>query len=807
IYLEIVKGEFEFQKERLQKLIDDFPQDRYEVPSTQIDDDGGEEPLDNEVFTQKSLSQRQETINNQKGSELFKKYIGIAHKRAQLEIEREVHFLSERGVQETPVGTQEPKDLNPVMRVDFLLQTKAYQDLGTTNPLESLVERTNNFLYGLWYNKHITQKQYEKLKVNKEKAELAHLYFLPKAHKPGTPLRPIMSGLKSPTIEISRWLDSLLRSLFDRLAINTTVKNGLQLIQQVERWSATYLTPATSFVTMDVTDLYTMIPQEGGVTAIKKLMEAFGLKQIDGVKKEIILALTRFVINNNYFYLDGSYYKQIRGGAMGSPLTLTIANAYMYFVERPISKWANKTCSLYFRYIDDLFIMSNVHADILKGLNTIEMYQQQQQQQRQNNLPSSSYSIPNGIQLGRQYQYGYQQQPMVYQPYGIDSYNMPLNWQFQNNWMGDAGNWINGQQQMPLQSPPFYYPIDNNVLTTVVPSLNQVQYKDNEYDSVMPSKRRGILKIRKEPTQRRLVHFMPENWQKKTKPDNRGYKPDQLNNRGRKQKTKKSPEEAHLDTLRRRARRQKQRAALLEKSNKLDCFKDNNRFTLLSEIDDDNINSEADKQTEAMINNNNNNNKMEQKTNLSKKQKNRQARTTTEVPIIDEHVVNNNKKTRGNTQRQINFSDSEKEEENYDNNDKSPSLNKDKRKCKSYLQTFKILAYLKDRVNKDNKIKLDIKDVFNEVCEFAKNTIETYDSWVRNHYEAQVWQHIYDLGKEKDHWAKEIVNITHTREAKINVSMCEKKLAQLTSTCFDANNLIKRNMRELSSKTATVAVQ
>ncbi|CAF1507170.1 unnamed protein product, partial [Rotaria sp. Silwood1] len=71
--------------------------------------------------------------------------------------------------------------------------TKAYQDLGIINPLESLVERTNNFLYGLWYNKYITQKQYEKLKVNEEEAELAHLYFLPKTHKPGTPLRPIMA--------------------------------------------------------------------------------------------------------------------------------------------------------------------------------------------------------------------------------------------------------------------------------------------------------------------------------------------------------------------------------------------------------------------------------------------------------------------------------------------------------------------------------------------------------------------------------------------------------------------------------------
>jgi hypothetical protein len=81
-------------------------------------------------------------------------------------------------------------------------KTKAYQDLGDVNPLESLVERTNHLPLGLWVNKHIAQKQYEKLRIRKEEAELAHLYFLPKAHKPGTPLRPIMAGLKSPTIAI-----------------------------------------------------------------------------------------------------------------------------------------------------------------------------------------------------------------------------------------------------------------------------------------------------------------------------------------------------------------------------------------------------------------------------------------------------------------------------------------------------------------------------------------------------------------------------------------------------------------------------
>ncbi len=47
-------------------------------------------------------------------------------------------------------------------------KTEAYQNFGTLNPLKSLVELTNIFLYALQYNKHILQRQYEKLKVNKD---------------------------------------------------------------------------------------------------------------------------------------------------------------------------------------------------------------------------------------------------------------------------------------------------------------------------------------------------------------------------------------------------------------------------------------------------------------------------------------------------------------------------------------------------------------------------------------------------------------------------------------------------------------
>ncbi len=83
------------------------------------------------------------------------------------------------------------------------------------------------------------------------------------------------------------------------------------------------------------------------------------LKQIDGLKVKTIIRLRRFVMKNNYFSYDGQYYHQIRGGAMGSPLTLTIANCYMFFFEKNIVKQIQNSGGLYLRYIDDIFLIIN----------------------------------------------------------------------------------------------------------------------------------------------------------------------------------------------------------------------------------------------------------------------------------------------------------------------------------------------------------------------------------------------------------------------------------------------------------------
>ncbi|CAF1493550.1 unnamed protein product [Adineta ricciae] len=143
------------------------------------------------------------------------------------------------------------------------------------------------------------------------------------------------------------------------MALDTTVTSGFELLKKLKEWSIQNMKQETLLCTIDVADLYTMIPQVEGVLALKKMLDYLKLKQIGGLKVETIVRLSRFVMQNNYFSLSGQFYHQIRGDAMGSPLTLTISNCYMYFYQQDIVKQISNSGELYFRYIDDIFLAIN----------------------------------------------------------------------------------------------------------------------------------------------------------------------------------------------------------------------------------------------------------------------------------------------------------------------------------------------------------------------------------------------------------------------------------------------------------------
>jgi hypothetical protein len=143
--------------------------------------------------------------------------------------------------------------------------------------------------------------------------------------------------MNTPTTGISKFLDRLIRPLFDQHVRSTTIIYGVDLLRRLETYVENdYLKPTTQFCTFDITDLYTMLPQEESLNILTEFLLEFGYHKVKGVPIDAIRKLARIVITENVFIYEQKFYRQILGGAMGSAFTLTLANVFMWKWERQL---------------------------------------------------------------------------------------------------------------------------------------------------------------------------------------------------------------------------------------------------------------------------------------------------------------------------------------------------------------------------------------------------------------------------------------------------------------------------------------
>ncbi|CAF4402751.1 unnamed protein product, partial [Adineta steineri] len=67
-----------------------------------------------------------------------------------------------------------------------------------------------------------------------DKLELAHFHGLPKVHKVGIPLRPIIAGIHAPATLTSKFLNNLLAPIYLKVARETTFIHSIDVIKQFE---------------------------------------------------------------------------------------------------------------------------------------------------------------------------------------------------------------------------------------------------------------------------------------------------------------------------------------------------------------------------------------------------------------------------------------------------------------------------------------------------------------------------------------------------------------------------------------------
>ncbi|CAF3780799.1 unnamed protein product, partial [Rotaria sp. Silwood1] len=256
----------------------------------------------------------------------------------------------------------------------FFQETNAFMEL-TANPFHEILNKVIELLNRLREKKFILQWQYKRMIPDVTKCELAHLYFNPKTHKDGIPVRPIENTILAPTTNISNFLDEIIRPIFDNKCSTTSIIDGVSLIKDLNRYAKRGLLKSTTlFCTFDIRNLYTMLPQEESLNILIEFLHVHGYNKVKCIPLEAIRKLASIVLKENVFVYDKKIYRQVLGGAMGSSFTLTLANIFMWKWQKEFVRRQDMTGEFYGRYIDDIFMTWNKSEkalqDILDEANT-----------------------------------------------------------------------------------------------------------------------------------------------------------------------------------------------------------------------------------------------------------------------------------------------------------------------------------------------------------------------------------------------------------------------------------------------------
>ena len=182
-----------------------------------------------------------------------------------------------------------------------------------------------------------------------EKSDVQNTIEKAREYKIIPPGRPIVSSVDSLTEPMSKHVDKILQRYVTK--IKSYVKDTTDFLNKIK---SVPLSSDSILVTMDVKSLYTNIPHDHGVEALRTFLEK---QDVPGDEIEDLCSMANFILKHNYFTFNEKYYLQSKGTAMGTKMAPAYANIYMAVLEEDFLSKCSLQPSLYFRYIDDIFLI------------------------------------------------------------------------------------------------------------------------------------------------------------------------------------------------------------------------------------------------------------------------------------------------------------------------------------------------------------------------------------------------------------------------------------------------------------------
>jgi hypothetical protein len=239
----------------------------------------------------------------------------------------------------------------------LLLDAKTYLPVLQDDTLQ--VKRSvDGLLHDLQVSNIIGQKQFHFL--TNFIPRCPRFYGLPKLHKDGFPLRPIVSQIDGPTSRLNLLVDKLLHTAESNIPF--LLQDTTAFLNLINTHSV--CTPETYLVTLDVTSLYTNIPHTEGCAFVCEFYEkTLHLWDSDGLippDVKTLHTLMMFILENCTFEFNNTLYKQLFGTTMGASFSVKFANIYMHvWLTKYIGLFTGIKPEFLARLIDDIFFFWN----------------------------------------------------------------------------------------------------------------------------------------------------------------------------------------------------------------------------------------------------------------------------------------------------------------------------------------------------------------------------------------------------------------------------------------------------------------
>ena len=183
-------------------------------------------------------------------------------------------------------------------------------------------------------------------------------------------MRPIVSFANSPTSAVSSYLAKILSPVVGNT--DYTVKNYCDFTDFIRGKT---LDAGNELVSFDVVSLFTKIPVVLAINvAEKRLKQDASLGQRTSLPVEDLIDLLSFCLNTTQFAYNGTYYQQVFGTAMGSPVSAVIANMVIEDVEQRALASSPVQPLFWKRYVDDIIsaVSGNEAERLLPHLNSVQ---------------------------------------------------------------------------------------------------------------------------------------------------------------------------------------------------------------------------------------------------------------------------------------------------------------------------------------------------------------------------------------------------------------------------------------------------